>query len=71
MTEETEKRLPGILERIDELGSEVKEIHEAEDKEMRAKCEVGTDRINEIWEVGQFYRAYTSLNDAFAFLESF
>lgn len=37
MTDETRKRLPDIIERIDKLASEVKEIHKAEVKELRER----------------------------------
>lgn len=37
MTDETKKRLPGIIERIDELRDEVGKIHGAEMEELRVK----------------------------------
>ena len=37
MTEETRKRIPGIIERIDELRDEVEKIHGAEMEELQAR----------------------------------
>ena len=44
MTEETKKRLPCIIERIDELRDEVEKIHKAEVEEYFAKH----DAMNEV-----------------------
>lgn len=73
MTENTKKRLPGIIERIDELRDEVDRIHDAEVEELRAKCEKmdSMDLIDAIREIRQLYGVYASLDDAAEHLANF
>lgn len=70
MTENTKKRLPGIIERVDELRDEVDRIHDAEVGELRAKCEK-MDLIDAIREIRQLYGVYASLGDAANILANF
>lgn len=66
MTEETRKRLPGIIERIDELRDEVEKIHSAEMEELHAKCEEMNDvtEIKAVIKAEQLYGAYIWLDNA-------
>ena len=66
MTEETRKRLPGIIERIDELRDEVVEIHEEEFEEYRMKRDSMNEvcRIYEARKLRQLHEAHASLDDA-------
>lgn len=73
MTENTKKRLPGIIERIDELRDEVDRIHDAEVGELRAKCKKmdRMDLIDAIREIRQLYGVCASLGDAANILANF
>lgn len=62
MTDETKKRLPGIIERIDELWDEVRKMHDEEAKACKERR--GTDH-----KVGQLFGAYIALADASMYLE--
>ena len=66
MTDETKKRLPGIIERIDELRDEVEKIHGAEMEELHAKCEeMGfVDQLDAAHKAEQLYGAYIWLDNA-------
>lgn len=66
MTEETRKRLPGIIERIDELRDEVEKIHGAEMEELHAKCDEMNDvtEIKAVIKAEQLYGAYIWLDNA-------
>lgn len=57
MTEETKKRLPGIIERIDELRDEVEKIHEAEVNEYLNKREE-IDRVAQLSSAHKAERLY-------------
>ena len=73
MTEETKKRLPGIIERIDELRDEVGKIYDAKVKEREEKCEemdVGAC-LDAAYKANQLYKAYASLDDASRLLENY
>ena len=73
MTEETRKRLPGIIERIDELRDEVETIHEAEVTEYQERREE-MDRVAQLDAANkaeQLYGAYVSLYDASRLLANF
>lgn len=66
MTDETRKRLPGIIERIDELRDEVEKIHDLELSEVRAMHD-DTDRTAQIIaaiKAEQLCGAYAWLNNA-------
>lgn len=66
MTEETKKRLPGIIERIDELRDEVEKIHEAEMKELHEKCE-GMDheaQIKAMHKAEELFGVYVWIDNA-------
>lgn len=73
MTDETKKRLPGIIERIDELRDEVEKIHSAEMKELHAKCEEMNDvaEIKAAIKAEQLYGAYIWLDNAARVLANF
>ena len=62
MTENTKKRLPGIIERIDELRDEVRNMHDEEAKACKERR--GTDH-----KVAQLFGAYIALADASMHLE--
>ena len=66
MTEETKRRLPGIIERIDELRDEVEKIHEAEVRECQEKRDE-MDRVAQLdadREDDRLCMAYAALNSA-------
>ena len=73
MTEETKKRLPSIIERIDELMDEVEKIHREEFEEYiknrDALDEYG--RIMRERKVRRLNQAYVSLDDSARLLETF
>ena len=73
MTENTKKRLPGIIERIDELRDEVEKILGGEFEEYRMKgdamSEVG--RVYATRKIRQIQEAYASLDDASRLLANF
>lgn len=73
MTDETKKRLPGIIERIDELRDEVEKIHSAEMKELHAKREEmdHTAQIIAAIKAEQLYGAYIWLDNAARTLENY
>ena len=73
MTEETRQRLPGIIERIDELRDEVEKIHSAEMEELHAKREAmdHTAQIIAAIKAEQLYGAYVSLSNAAQTLANF
>lgn len=62
MTEETKKRLPGIIDRIDELQDEVRKMHDEEAKACKERRD--TDH-----KVAQLFGAYIALADASMYLE--
>lgn len=66
MTDETKKRLPGIIERIDELRDEVVKIHGAEMDELHAKCGEMDDaaKIKAAINAEQLYGVYVWLDSA-------
>lgn len=73
MTDETRKRLPGIIERIDELRDEVEKIDKEEFEEYRMKRDT-LDEFGRIYAVRKnrrLHNAYTSLDDAARLLETF
>lgn len=73
MTEETKKRLPGIIERIDELRDEVEKIHGAEMEELHAKRDE-MDRVAQLdaaHKAEQLYGVYVSLDDASRLLANY
>ena len=73
MTNETKKRLPSIIERIDELMDEVEKIHKEEFEEYiknrDAMDEYG--RIMSVKRVKRLHEAYVSLDDSARLLETF
>ena len=73
MTEETKKRLPSIIERIDELMDEVEKIHREEFEEYMTKRDALDEygRIMGIKRVKRLHEAYVSLDDASRLLETF
>ena len=73
MTEETRKRLPGIIDRIDELRDEVEKIHRAEADEYFAKHDATNEvcRIYKARKLRQLNEVYASLDDAVRLLETF
>lgn len=73
MTEETRKRLPGIIERIDELMDEVEKIHREEFEEYRTKRDALNEcgRIMAVRRVRRLHEAYVSLDDSARLLETF
>ena len=73
MTEETKKRLPSIIERIDELMDEVEKIHREEFEEYiknRDALDV-YGRIMGERKVRRLNQAYVSLDDSARLLETF
>lgn len=73
MTEETRKRLPGIIERIDELRDDVEKIHKAEVEEFQEKRDE-MDRVAQLdaaHKAEQLYGVYVSLDDASRLLENY
>ena len=73
MTDETRKRLPGIIERIDELRDEVGRIHDAEIDEYEERCEEldRVTRLDAAHKAERLYGAYVSLDDAADILANF
>lgn len=73
MTEETRKRLPGIIERIDELRDEVEKIHGEEFDEYRTKRDALDEygRIMAVKRVRRLHEVYVSLDDSARILETF
>lgn len=73
MTEETRKRLPGIIERIDELRDEVEKIHVEEFEEYRTKRDALDEygRIMAVKRVRRLHEVYVSLDDSARILETF
>ncbi len=73
MTEETRKRLPDIIDRIDELRDEVENIHREEFEEYMAKRDVLGEygRIMALRRVRRLQEAYASLDDSARLLETF
>lgn len=73
MTEETRKRLPGIIERIDELRDEVEKVHREEFEEYRMKRDALNEcgRIMAVKRVRRLHEAYVSLDDSARLLETF
>ena len=73
MTEETRKRLPGIIERIDELRDEVEKIHREEFDEYRMKRDTLDEfgRIMSVRRVTRLHKAHASLDDSARLLETF
>ena len=73
MTDETKKRLPGIIERIDELMDEVEKIH-VEEFEEYIKNRDALDEYGRIMgerKVRRLNQAYVSLDDSARLLETF
>lgn len=73
MTDETRKRLPSIIERIDELRDEVAKIHKAEVEECQEKRDK-MDRVAQLdaaHKAEQLYGVYVSLDDASRLLENY
>ena len=73
MTEETKKRLPSIIERIDELMDEVEKIHREEFEEY-IKNRDALDEYGRIMgqrKVKRLHEAYVSLDDSARLLETF
>ena len=73
MTEETKKRLPSIIERIDELMDEVEKIHR-EEFEEHIKNRDALDEYGRIMgarKVRRLNQAYVSLDDSARLLETF
>lgn len=66
MTEETKKRLPGIIKRINELRDEVVKIHGTEMDELHAKCGEMDDATKIIAAINaeQLYSVYVWLAHA-------
>lgn len=71
MTEETRKRLHGIIERIDELRDEVEKIHKAEVEEMREKEMDHFTALAAASDARSLFNAYASLDDAANILANF
>lgn len=73
MTDETKKRLPGIIERIDELMDEVEKISRVEADEYFAKHDAMNEvcRIYEAGKLRQINEVHASLDDAARLLENF
>lgn len=66
MTEETKKRIPDIIDRIDELRDEVEKIHKAEVEECQEKRDE-MDRVAQLdaaHKAEQLYGAYIWLDNA-------
>lgn len=73
MTEETRKRLPGIIERIDELRDEVEKIHKVEADKYFTKHDAMNEvcRIYKARKLRRLNEVYASLDDAVRLLETF
>lgn len=73
MTDETRKRLPGIIERIDELRDEVEKIHREEFEEFRTKRDALDEygRIMAVKRVRWLHEVYVSLDDSARLLATF
>lgn len=71
MTEETKKRLPGIIERIDELRDEVNRFYEAEVEEIREKEMDLPTALDAASDARSLFDAYASLDDAGNILANF
>lgn len=73
MTEETRKRLPSIIERIDELMDEVEKIHREEFEEYRTKRDALNEygKIMALRRVRRLHEAYASLDESARLLETF
>ena len=73
MTEETKKRLPSIIERIDELMDEVEKIHREELEEYIKNRDALNEygRIMAERKVRRLNAAYVSLDDSARLLETF
>ena len=73
MTEETKKRLPSIIERIDELMDEVEKIHREEFEEYIKNRDALNEygRIMGERKVRRLNQAYVSLDDSARLLETF
>lgn len=73
MTDETRKRLPGIIEQIDELLDEVENIHREEFEEYRKNRDTLNEcgRILAVGRVRRLHEAYVSLDDSARLLETF
>ena len=71
MTEETRKRLPDIIERIDELRDEVNMFYEAEVEEMREKEMDRSTSFAAASDARSLFNAYASLDDAANILANF
>ena len=73
MTDETKKRLPGIIERIGELRDEVEKIHMEKVEECKKKRD-DPDRTAQIItaiKAEQLYGAYASLDRASRLLTNY
>lgn len=73
MTEETRKRLPSIIERIDELMDEVEKIHREEFEEYRTKRDALNEygKIMAVRRVRRLHEVYASLDESARLLETF
>ena len=71
MTEETKKRIPDIIERIDELRDEVNRFYEAEVKEMRGKEMDLPTALDAASDARSLWDACASLDDAAEHLANF
>lgn len=73
MTDEIKKRLPGIIERIDELRDEVEKIHREEFDEYMEKRDALDEygQIMALRRVRRLHEAYASLDESAGILETF
>lgn len=71
MTDETRKRIPDIIERIDELRDEVNRFYEAEVKEMREKEMDVPTALDAASDARLLWDACASLDDAAEHLANF
>ena len=71
MTEETRKRIPDIIDRIDELRDEVNRFYEAEVEEMREKEMDHFTALDAASDARSLFNACASLDDAANILENF
>lgn len=71
MTDEKKKRLPGIIDRIDELRDEVNRLYEAEIEEMREKEMDHFTALAAVSNARSLFNAYASLGDAANILANF
>lgn len=71
MTEETKKRIPDIIDRIDELRDEVNRFYEAEVKEVRQKEMDLPTALDAASDARLLWDACASLDDASRLLENF